>query len=357
MKAGNECRMGNRNRQAWAGLWFAVALAAQGAVAADGWVAVTRETDPGLPSNEIQFLKELPDGSLWVGTLAGVTRWRDGTFAPLKDAKGAVRNLRAWDVLACGPGQYLLGHGNGCGLIDGTAWVETLPGHSVAPLVRVASNTVWAIGKHLSTERNTVFQYADRAWKPVAKFEGMQCTDMVRLADGSLWISVEGNGVFRVDPARDLAAAAHHLSGLDVTCVALDSQRRVWCGTWGRGASLYDGQKWTSMCGGEKSAILSVAEDKAGNFWLATSQNGIWRYDGKAWFNDLKDEGSISVLRTTSDGGVWVSSQHGGGLRRWNGKSWDVAIDTPQAVTSFCETRAGALWVSSPLNGLYRMQK
>ena len=56
------------------GLLLAAGALATVAGAAEAWVAVTRETHPGLPGNEIQFLSPARDGGVWVGTLSGLGR-------------------------------------------------------------------------------------------------------------------------------------------------------------------------------------------------------------------------------------------------------------------------------------------
>ncbi|MEI6085272.1 MAG: hypothetical protein WCS70_13360 [Verrucomicrobiota bacterium] len=190
-------------------------------------------------------------------------------------------------------------------------------------------------------------------WKTVGRFEKEKVVDLLRTQDGSVWVAVDGNGVFVVSPKDGPAAATLHLAGLNVTAMREDSKGRVWCGLWGKGVAVWDKGTWTRHLPKEKSVTLGIREDTKGQIWVATSANGLWRLTGAAWTNDLAAEGSINMLETTSDGRVWISSQSVGGLRYWDGTKWQVSLANPLPIRCLLETKTKQLWAGAILDGIY----
>ncbi len=312
--------------------------------AADTWRHFTQEN--GLPGNEVQMIEQDEDGILWIGTLSGLATAQDGKFTV------RLPKAQIWTVLRLAPGRYWVGAAGGAVLLDGEKKENSLPGTTVAPIVRFNDTTIWAISKNLGTERNTLMEHQGQGWQAVEKFKGERVADLLR-ADGQVWVTVEGNGIWQVDPQKPLADARRHLDGTQVSSSFRDRKGRVWCGLWGGGVAAGENGQWARHLTKEKSAILAIREDAKGTIWVSTSANGLWRFDGQAWTNDLKDEGSINMLATTRDGRVWISTQMVGGLRYWDGAKWVVSLDTPLAIRVLCETRDGELWAGSVLEGVY----
>ncbi|MDH5547323.1 MAG: regulator [Gammaproteobacteria bacterium] len=102
-----------------------------------------------------------------------------------------------------------------------------------------------------------------------------------------------------------------------VFCVEVDQKNRVWVGTWGGGASVYDGTKWTNFVvddGLVGNIVYSIDEGPDGHLWFGTNR-GISRFDGQNWksltINDgLLDDHVYAVLAEPS-GDVWAGTAHG----------------------------------------------
>ena len=322
-----------------------LAAAAGADQAPNRWTRATRDT--GLPGNEIQNLKQDDKGTVWICTLSGLATFSGGRFSVL-DEQGWY-----WDVLEIGPDKYWLGTSDGAVLLDGGKKRNTLRGNTVAPLVRYDSKTVWAIAKNLRTEKNALVQTSGEEWEVVTKFKDENVTFVTNTPSGKLWLSVEGNGLYEIDPKQEVEKAVKHLEGKNVTAVFEDSRKRLWAGTWGQGVFVYDAGKWTAHLLKEKSAIFAIREDGKGNIWVATSANGLWRREGDKWMNDLKEEGGINMMDCTSDGRIWISSGDVGGLRYWDGAKWVVALDIPLPIRCILETRDKKLWAGGVLDGVY----
>jgi ligand-binding sensor domain-containing protein len=333
--------------------------AAPGGRAADAWAHITREENPKLPGNEIQFLGPAVGGGVWVGTLAGAAKAKNGDLIPLDDGKGGVFKKSVWWVLDSA-GRTWVGHQQG--LREGTAgaWKDALPGLTVAPVFEAGPGLLWALGKHPATDAVTLFEYRDKEWKPAEALAKKRITNLHQTRNGRLWVTFDGNGVLEAEPAAGLAKGVHHLEGLNVTTVFQDSRNQVWCGLWAGGLAVWDGTAWKrDLAKEKKSAILTLVEDAGGGLWAATSGSGLWRRPaGRAeWENDLAGEGGMSLLAATADGRVWVSSQAAGGLRYWNGTAWVASLDSPLPIRSLVETADGTLWAGGVLDGLYVLKK
>jgi len=321
-------------------------LTASGAAAAEQWIHLT--TEHGLPGNDIQFLRERPDGSVWIGTLTGLGYYRKGKCAVL------VKGYKAWDVLAAGEAGYWVGTRRGVFLVGKAQGEPAFKGHSVAPLIKVKGGRIWAIAKG---KKSFVVQFDGKEWAPVKALEEEDAKDLFHTRDGRMWVSVEGNGILEIPSYDTPDQAVRHHEGRNVTAFQEDGKGNVWCGTWGHGLYQLQQGQWNRHLSREKSAILDIDVDTRGKLWVATSAHGLWRQDGKDWVNDLKEERGINLMEPTSDGRIWISNQARGGLRYWDGKSWCVALSSPLPIRCILETKRGDIWAGGVLDGVHVLKK
>ncbi|MCZ7649470.1 MAG: hypothetical protein M5U26_30135 [Planctomycetota bacterium] len=315
------------------------------AAAEDAWEVLNSET--GLPGDEVQFIKKAQGGGAWIGTLAGLARWKDGKVETV------LPKLQAWDVYELSPEEAWVGTNAGAIRLKGGPQEPLLKGQNVAPLLRYDEKTVWALCKDRNEGAGRVVACAGETWEPVEAFKDLPVLYLSATSDGRLWVAVEADGVYSVEPGKGPSGIVHHLKGRPVTCIAQDGQQRVWAGTWGAGVYVLEGDAWMRHLEKEKASINTIVADTAGALWVATSAHGLWRYDGQAWTNDLKDEGAINLLAATSDGKVWVSSQTQGGLRFWDGKAWQVSLASPFPIRCIYETPEKGVWAGGILDGVH----
>ncbi len=351
-----------------------IALAALTAAAGDSWRVITTKTAPALASNEIQFLQVLGD-DLWIGTLSGLTRYRDKTFAVVTQVvqekrrnaqtgawetvdKAAKADLRVCTVVQAGADSLLVGAAGGLYKLQKLRLGDAkLKGRTVAPVVRYAKGTLWALAKNDRTGRSTLYENATGAWKPVKPFAAQSVVDCHSTRDGRLWVVVDGDGVFEVDPKQGVAEAKHHLAGMNVRSLRLDSRGRLWCGLLGRGvAVLNQAGKWIMHIEKETSAVLTLAEDSVGHIWAGTSSGGLYQYDGKTWTKHFADEGAVSLLFADSKGRLWVSTQAKGGLRCRENGVWRRSLDNRLPMTGMAEYK-GTLWAGGVLDGIHVLER
>ncbi len=224
----------------------------------------------GLADYWVYAFANQADGTLWIGTWAGASHFdpRTGKF------KNYVKELvNEWVYgIAVGPDKRVwFGTEGGVSMFDGKTWrawthVDGLGAANAGGLPPSTNTGLGTRSRHdLSTLRDRSETY-------------------------------NPNYVFSVLVARD---------------------KRVWAGTWGGGASRYDGQRWTNFTtqdGLGGNLVYAIAEDAAGALWFGTNR-GVSRFDGKSWQRIGKEDGLLDhhvyALAITKSGDVWAGTSGG----------------------------------------------
>jgi len=333
-------------------LLLALLLGLAAPAGAATWETLT--TENGLPNDEIQFLHEDAKGAVWIGTLGGLARYRDGQLETILE-KGQI-----WQVLRLQDGRIMVGTNSGVLILPENPEAESEPvrglkNNTVSPIVPLENGRVWALRKDRGTEENELMAWkGGETWEPVEALQGKRVVDLIRARDGAVWAAIEGDGVVEVsDPVGAPEQATHHLEGLNLTTLAEDGQGRLWCGVWQRGLMVHEGGQWHRHLGQEDSYIFNIT-DAEGTLWVGTSANGLWRYDGKRWENELSEEGAVNTLVWTPQAErVWISTQQQGGLRYWEDGEWITALEGPLPVRTVIERANGEIWAGGVLDGVH----
>ena len=99
--------------------------------------------------------------------------------------------------------------------------------------------------------------------------------------------------------------------------VAAKKDDTIWAGTWGGGISHFDGKTWhnfTMSDGLPGNIVYSVEEDEQGQIWAGTN-GGLALYDGKQWTKFTTTDGlldnNIYAIAAAGNGEIWVGSKNG----------------------------------------------
>ncbi len=160
----------------------------------------------GLPDDQVWALAPDSDGGIWVGTGAGLARYRGGQIEDFRQRlgvpTGTVFNLRrdADDVLWIGSrlGLHRL---KGSERVSITA-TNGLPDQHVWCSARTSDGKIW-----IGTDHNGLVGYDGQAMTVLDKRDGMQGNSVftvVTNADGSLWVGFIDGGLTRYQPAKSL---------------------------------------------------------------------------------------------------------------------------------------------------------
>jgi len=103
-----------------------------------------------------------------------------------------------------------------------------------------------------------------------------------------------------------------------VNCGFLDKKGNLWFGTYGGGASRYDGKSFTNFAvanGLTSNVVSAIIEDKEGNIWFCTEGGGISKYDGNSFSNYTTDQGLLDNLTASiiedKKGNIWIGTNKG----------------------------------------------
>jgi signal transduction histidine kinase/ligand-binding sensor domain-containing protein len=136
--------------------------------------------------------------------------------------------------------------------------------------------------------------------------------------------------------------------------VIQDKNGNIWFGSYGGGATRFDGVFFTHYTEKEglcNNYILKMREDKNGNIWFATDGGGISKFNGKYFTNYSVQEG-LSSNRATDiledkNGNYWFTT-NGGGILKLEGETLSHFSDKSGLATNkiLCayEDQEGHIW-------------
>lgn len=334
----------------------------------DEYLIRTWTVQSGLPLNTITSLAQTQDGYVWVGTLAGLSRF-DGigfeTFtkqnSPLTSdritslyedtsgvlwigteggglyscEKGYGKNITREDGLSNGHVRAIIGDRKG-GL-----WVGTDYG----------LNHVGQDGIHVYTEEHGLYDNIITAL----------CLDNW----GTLWIGTLQGGLARFD--EGVTAVYGYEDGLlnsMIRSLAADRVGNIWIGTleglyvMGRGEGFV-----RSMFGTGDTPVSSLLWDNLGNLWMGTIADGLKRMAGNTWAGLSTDDGLpddfIRCLLIDRDENVWIGTDTGGLIQIRESPVLNITHShgiPESAVTAVMEDRQGFLWAGTRNNGLCKIK-
>lgn len=294
----------------WALCCLVLSLATRPVTADDTWPTLT--THNGLASNPALSLVYTSDGALWMGGVAGVTRW-DG------------RQAQVWTQAD--------------GL--GDDWVTALA---------VADGAVWA-GTYGGGLSRFDPGHADRPWRTLTTTQGLPGRHVTALAtapDGTLWVGTYGGGLATVR-GDQIKPVASSLPSPWITTLTVTNANEVWVGTSGEGVARFNGQTWTVYTKELPDPFVrSLISDKTGNVYVGTGL-GLAVWDGNTWRTVSRVDGlpdrRILALAVDAGGVVWAGTA--AGLARRDGPRWQT-VPLEKLPNSYILALAAPLGTASP---------
>ncbi len=321
--------------------------------------AFHRVAGAGETLPEVGEMAEAPRGTLWLGTLQGLFRLRDGQLLPVGREQGL-----ATDVMT---GCYADPLGR-LWVADRTLFVAPAP----------AAGTFARLNVSLSDYCRTVFQDREgsywigtagdgllrmraSAFRMVTAQDGLPKGSMRSVSvnrSGEVWTGVSTHGVARISLDGPLALISV-ASGrdADVWSVYAAANRDVWVGERGPLAVIHPGG------GVERFPALrntrAIYQDRTGALWFGPAAGGVWRYDRGA-FTEMGGalgfpQGVASAFAEDGRGAMYVGFQENGIVKLQDGVRtvFDAAHGLPEdQVRSLYPDRDGNLWVGLKRRGL-----
>ena len=382
-----------------------------------------------LSSSSILSLLEDSQGVLWVGTWGGglnrfdprlgqFTRYLPDPEDPQALGSGIISALledrqgRLW-VATCGAGLHLLDRQSG----TFTRYTstpddpQTLGSDNLSSLYEDAGGDLWAgsgcssqPGNGLSRfdpETGTVVRYLPDLEHPEAPAEGLlgspNVSSITADASGALWIgtggyTLQGNGLYRLDPASGRFTAFRHdpqdpssLGGNDVLDVWMDPTGILFVGLLGGGLdlldtrqengsfnhNLHDPYEASSLHGND---IQTFLVDRSGVYWVGSLNRGLHKLNPQVqvfrlYRSQPGNEQSLSSNATgpiieDPQGKLWIGTWGGGAIDHFDPDTQvfshylppanDPLFEQSRTVLSLHLDRQGVLWGGS-MAGLFTL--
>ncbi|MDP4299120.1 ligand-binding sensor domain-containing protein [Leptothrix discophora] len=220
----------------------------------------------GLANEYVFAIGITRDGNKWFGTNAGgVSRWRDGrwkTFFPMH----GLADYWVYCFAQQRNGDLWIGTWAGASRVDGrtgafTTYLKELVNEWVYGLAVDAQDRVW-----FGTEGG-VSMFDGQRWRSWTHADGLGAAndECLPFSDNT------GLGTRRRHDLTISAGTQATYNPNYVFAMLAAADGSIWAGTWGGGASRWDGQSWRSV---------SRRDGLAGNIVYALAQAG----DGALWF-------------------------------------------------------------------------
>ena len=294
----------------------------------DSWRADDYMTvEKGLSANVIWQIYEDRQGNIWLGTSAGLERFRDSAFAPVKLPGRSL----PFSVASAG---------------DGTVWAANF------------NSEVLRVDRHASIQSMRLDPKGDA---------NQNITGFYRDSDGSILAIAQYRALWRLSPAGSspLLKVPLDMSTLGIISVARDKKGALWIAS-ARSAPVsryYDG-KWT------QPAVPGLPP-RWNAFWLLSDHRG------RIWSDNLEDVTSVILIENETAvslgkithglnvGNVQVLYEREGSAHIWVGGVTGVALfdgsrfhtlqisgdATPRNLTGILETSNGDLWLHGRTDG------
>jgi signal transduction histidine kinase/ligand-binding sensor domain-containing protein len=352
----------------------------------------------GFGQNMVKSITQTRDGTMWVGTVAGLESMPPGQdhFRPVKGIASTVRALRQ-----TGDGVLWIGTiGQGVFLLHDGAFTHVLapanlPSNTVLRFFEDSEHNFW-IGTQAGMLRLTqspvsivafptpsdsdfgtiyqgrdgsfwaasaqLFQLKDGAFVP-EKFPGVSdihVRNVFQDRSGALWVGTDGNGLFRIAGGQ-----AEHFTTLNtfIRAIAQAHDGSMWVGTdGGLNHIVAEGGKQTIRQyfvgnGLIYPSIRVLTIDHTGDLWVGTDR-GINHVRGDAFLNDPAiaplAQMKVWAIHEDSDGGLWFGTRDNGLYRLREGKLTHFTAEdglASNAIYQILEDASGHLWLSGP-NGV-----
>lgn len=227
----------------------------------------TWTTRQGLPDDFVHNLFEDREGNLWIGSRAGLSRWKSTPISPFGIAEGLGGQFIS-TISGDGDGNLWIGSWRS-GLHryrDGRMQREKLPSPDLDVLVRASasspSGTLW-----VSTWQE-LLERTGGGWRKYPR----QAYSMAFERSGAMWLGAI-DGLYRFANGRP-DDSPPMVKASNVSALLIDAQGIVWAGALD-GLRRIEGSIILQVDGLPHRSITSLSEDTAGRVWATTRANGV----------------------------------------------------------------------------------
>lgn len=269
--------------------------------------------NPAIPTLNIQALYLDSGGRLWIGTTRGPLYRQDNRFHAIEHR--AADSLDVHDFAETADGGLLIATDSGLWRTRGQTFAAVDLGEP-ASLRAVFHHE----GESLAGGRDAIYENTGEGWRRAALPDAMQRATVTDFAahDGRLWAGTTQGLLVRENGRWRRVASHPELGQRLVEVVYRDRDDTLWVGTSGALFRLAGGEvidRWGSQGLFNDGNVLSVTEDHEGNLWLGSRSYGVARlWEGYVLRYSAPEglhEGLTWALARDAAGTLWVGTADG----------------------------------------------
>lgn len=187
-------------------------------------------------------------------------------------------------------------------------------------------------------------------------FVSSEIYSIIQDSQGLLWFGTAENGIMRYDGRKVTlfefdSMSANGLSHNDAGNLMLDRTGKIWIGTWGGGANLYDPKTGNFQHFSHdplrndsiaSNRIQSLFHDQDGSIWLGSYDSGLSRYLGNDSFEHIKKGDEVESglshnriwdIEDNDNDSLWIATSFGLNLYDKKRQSFSHFFPTPENST------------------------
>jgi signal transduction histidine kinase/ligand-binding sensor domain-containing protein len=343
-------------------------------------------------SDSVECIHLSPDGSLWVGTMAGLFRWERGHFStiipdlPIERIEQAAgghlliitqKGFVEWDGIRIVEHPEMLARlGLGAKRIHhviedrtGVRWfctgagVARQSGSSVQPFRIDGLGSSPEAYHAYEDSRGTIWiAHAGGLLRATAAgletFEAsLQVKSLYNDRDGQLWFGTNGQGVVRYkDRLVRMFTTADGLPSNVTMTVLSGSDGKLWVGSNCGGLSWFDGHRFHTLAekdGLSNTCVFTLAEGPDKSIWAGTYGGGVFRLRNGRFTQFSRPEGLksdvVRALLQARDKSLWIATNDGlGRFQDERIRMYGTAegLANPRVVDVY-QDRKGVIWAGT----------
>jgi ligand-binding sensor domain-containing protein/signal transduction histidine kinase len=306
-----------------------------------------------------------PDGTIWIGSNAGLTQWKNGSITHYNKANGLPDNTVNTIYRDRANNLWIGTYGGICRFVNGNFVITTgddgEPFDQILCFFEDRENNLWAGGK------DGVCQLNQRQFYTLTTRHGLSHNNVISVQEDkqkTLWVGTWGGGLQALRDGKIESFSTQHTPELKSDLVlGLQSAKdnTLWFST------DYDGGLYRIIGSqllrfpptpGFTNVIRALVEDDDKKMWIGTVGGGVWSLDGKKLAHYGKKEGitnnAIRCLCRASDDSMWVGTE--GGLFHYQNKRFTAYGKedglSDGFILSLYEDRNKTLWIGTSEGGL-----
>jgi len=327
---------------------------------------INYSTESGLAQSQIRSIAQDKNGYLWLGTLAGLSKYDGKKFVNYSIQNGLINNP-IFSLAADRSKGLWIGTLGGLNYFDGEKFSsypfkEDMAENLVNSIAQDKAGNLWLAtdGAGLCKFNGNTFDYFTEENGVANNNIRAVCID----EKGWLWLGTK-NGICFYDGKTFNKLDSTITQPHNVSHIFMDKHKKLWFSTFGEGVYYYDGKtfkNYNETNGLINNWIRSAIEDSDGNVWFA-SKFGLSRFDGKSFMKFTEAEGlpvdNTNIVFEDKERNIWIGSD-GKGLCKFLGETFTYLTTndnlSSNVVLSVLEDKDLNLWFSTFGKGITKKE-